>query len=365
MKLSRLYLLFIAMGSLFLASCDDDDNNSVADNGIKVLTAQTSFDANGGTYDITVNKDIVKAYAADEWLSVSPQGASVSIAAGVNESMQSRHTTLVIKASESDSTIVNVSQYGSVFSLEGLNKSIATSNSAASFTYSMKHALPVTVSASDDWIVPTVGDDNLKVELSANTTGHMRRGWLAYACGSIKDTVDVVQYDFKQNLAGDYYLAFINDEDGKLYAMQAELAQVGSSYQLTFPTEGLTLPVAFDPSTCKLTITTGTYMGPFDNQGETLYMYALLGESSTGYVYFANSQMSAPFEYNDENGTIAKFDTSVYDYLTFYAFTEKSLSGDTMAGSLATMFSPFLMKLDDAEAAKQQPTILKTMKFGK
>lgn len=109
MRLSRIYYMsFIAMGSLFLASCADDDNNSVADDGVKVVSAETSFDANGGDHEITVNKDVVKAYAADEWLSVNAKGSAVTLSVGQNVSNESRHTTVVVKASETDSTIVNV-----------------------------------------------------------------------------------------------------------------------------------------------------------------------------------------------------------------------------------------------------------------
>ena len=49
-----------------MASCDDDDK--VVDEGLKVLSAETSFGANGGEHEISVNKDVVKAYAADDWL---------------------------------------------------------------------------------------------------------------------------------------------------------------------------------------------------------------------------------------------------------------------------------------------------------
>lgn len=54
MRLSRIYyLLLVVIGSLALASCDDDDK--VVDEGLKVLSAETSFDANGGEHEISVN----------------------------------------------------------------------------------------------------------------------------------------------------------------------------------------------------------------------------------------------------------------------------------------------------------------------
>lgn len=85
MRLSRIYyLLLVVIGSLALASCDDDDK--VVDEGLKVLSAETSFDANGGEHEISVNKDVVKAYAADDWLAVNAQGSKVTISTQANVS---------------------------------------------------------------------------------------------------------------------------------------------------------------------------------------------------------------------------------------------------------------------------------------
>ena len=167
------------MGSLILASCDDDDK--VEETALKVLSAETSFDANGGEHEVTVSKDIMKAYSAAEWLSVDTKGNTVALTAGQNTSNESRHTTLVLKASETDSTIVNVSQLGSVCVLDGANSGIAAfSDAATSFSYYMKHDLPVEVSSSDSWITVNATKDSLKVDLAENTSGHLRRGWVAY-----------------------------------------------------------------------------------------------------------------------------------------------------------------------------------------
>lgn len=42
---------------------------------------------------------------------------------------------------------------------------IAASDAAVSYTYSMKHNLPVEVSSSADWIKVSVTDDSFKVDL--------------------------------------------------------------------------------------------------------------------------------------------------------------------------------------------------------
>ena len=363
MKLSRIYyLLIFVMGSLFLASCSDDDNNNVADDGVKVVAAATSFDANGGSQEIVVNKDVVKVYAADAWLSVEGKGTNVAIEAGANASLESRHTTVVIKASESDSTIVNVSQMGSVFSLEGLDDGIAaTSDAAASFTYTMKHVLPVEVSASDEWIVPSVDGETLKVDLAENATGHLRRGWVAYACGTNKDTIDVVQYDFDKDIAGDYYFMF-TQQTGASGGFMSTLAKTSAGYTLSFPALGFELPVSFDETTCELSISGGSYMGEYPSKNGVYYIYSVLIDSSTGNGTWSSSvNIAAPFDYDEEDGVYAMFedtgswDGGTADCLSMYAFSEKDPSNDTAVGYIMNMFSPYMVKADAASARKLAP----------
>lgn len=362
MRLSRLYyVLFITLGSFCLASCSDDDDNKVVDDGVKVLAAETSFDANGGTKEISVNKNITKAYAADGWLSVEAKGSSVAVSTGQNVSNESRHTTVVIKASETDSTIVNVSQLGSVFVIENVGDIVLSSNAAASMSYSMKHQLPVEVSASDEWISVNAGEDNLKVDIAKNNSGHLRHGWVAYACGSIKDTINVVQYDFKENIAGNYYFGF-TQASGKNGAVLAQLGETSTGYALNFPALGYAIPVSFDAEKCQLSLAAGSYLGEYDNQGTTLYIYDLLGSSSVGYVTWDPSvNMVASFNYDEENGTYAIFeDTGSWEYevdfLSLYAFSDKEASGDGMVGGLLTMYFPYMQKLDASASAKKHFT---------
>lgn len=356
MRLSRLYyVLFITLGSFFLASCSDDDDN-VVDDGVKVLSAETSFDANGGTKEISVNKNISKAYAADNWLSVETKGSSVAVSTGQNVSNESRHTTVVIKASETDSTIVNVSQLGSVFVIENVGDIVLSSNAATSMSYSMKHQLPVEVSVSDEWISVNAGEDNLKVDVAENNSGHLRHGWVAYACGSIKDTINVVQYDFNEDIAGNYYFGF-TQASGKAGAVLAQLGKTSTGYALNFPALGYAIPVSFDAKKCQLSLAAGSYLGDYDYNGYTLYIYDVLGNSSTGSISWDPSdKMDASFDYDEENGTYAIFEGSGVDFLSLFAFSEKEPSEDAEFGSLLNMFFPYMQKLEASASAKKHFT---------
>lgn len=104
--------MLFALGCLVLASCSDDSTNDIAVNGLKVISAKTSFPAAGGTDTIAVAETPVKAYAEDSWATTAHSGANVTVTAKVNASKESRHTTVVIKSSEVDSTIIDIDQLG-------------------------------------------------------------------------------------------------------------------------------------------------------------------------------------------------------------------------------------------------------------
>ncbi len=310
MRLSKIYYLsLIMMGSLALASCDDDDK--VADTGLTVLSAETSFDANGGEHEISVNKDVTKAYATDSWLTVDAKGSKVTLSTGQNVSNESRHTTVVLKASAVDSTIVNVSQLGSVCVVDGANAGIATnSDAAASFSYYMKHDLPVEVSSSDEWITADVTKDSLKVNLGENKSGHLRRGWLAYSCGNVKDTISVVQYEFAKDIAGDYYFYGYNYSTQKSVAYDATLEGTPDKCVLKFPKWGLTLPVVFNGEKLSLSIENMQYMGTFDTYISstdktpvTRYVWAQMWDQSSNVRTFKKEAgLIGYFNYYEDYG---------------------------------------------------------------
>lgn len=344
MRLSRIYYLaFIIMGSLTLASCDDDDK--VADTGLTVLSAETSFDANGGEHEISVNKDVAKAYAVDSWLTVDARGSIVSLSTGQNVSNESRHTTVVIKASSTDSTIVNVSQLGSVCVVDGTSAGIATtSDASAAFAYYMKHDLPVEVSSSDDWITANVTKDSLRVSLAENKSGHLRRGWLAYACGNVKDTISVVQYEFSKDIVGDYYFYGYNYNTQKSVAYDATLEGTPDACVLKFPKWGLTLPVEFDKNKLSLSIKNIQYMGTYDT-----YVSSADKTPVTRYVWCQMwDQESGVRTFKKEAGLIGYF-----DYYDDYGVTDLQFEDDGMwgTGTVTTIRFQFFTSAETAQTS--------------
>lgn len=134
--MNRLFQTIFAVGCLFaLASCNSDDvTNDIDQHKVEVLSAKTSFEAAGGTNNVTVVGNVVKAYAAAAWATVKAEGAKVSITAAPNHDIDSRHTTVIIKTSDQDSAIVAIDQMGAVFALNA-PKSVVFDDDANSVSY--------------------------------------------------------------------------------------------------------------------------------------------------------------------------------------------------------------------------------------
>ena len=134
--MNRLFQTIFAVGCLFaLASCNSDDvTNDIDQHKVEVLSAKTSFEASGGTNNVTVVGNVVKAYAAATWATVKAEGAKVSITAAPNHDIDSRHTTIIIKTSDQDSAIVAIDQMGAVFALNA-PKSVVFDDDANSVSY--------------------------------------------------------------------------------------------------------------------------------------------------------------------------------------------------------------------------------------
>ena len=189
------------------------------------------------------------------------------------------------------------------------------------------------VSTTADWLTASVENDSVVVSSAANETGHMRQAYVKYTFGEFKDSVLVSQYDFAEDIAGTYYLAFTNASTGKTSYLNANLvADEAGKLSLILPDLGFTIPVTFDATSCKLSIAAGSYIGDFQADENTIYnMGIVLGDSEAGYITWSPSVTYSAAFHNDEDGTYAEFEndgswTYNVDYLSLYAFSSKKFT---------------------------------------
>lgn len=366
-NIKALIIAMTCMGGLSLYSCKDNPTDDMIQSNrqLKVVSVTgTTFKAAGGENTITVDHPIASAYANVDWATVKADKGtnSVLVTAATNDSKQSRHATVVVKSSPADSVIVNIDQYGFVFSTS-LPQSLLLSDKAQAQTYTMEVDIPPTVASTADWLKATVNGDKLSLEATENATGHPRNATVTITTSNGSTyTSNVTQAEFNKDIAGEYYLL-----DGDSLAagithgtmVDFRVNKTGAK-ELYFPQLALSLSVAWNDATSTLTMAGGTPMGPFVMGKTTYYLFADM-TATDGYVYWDNSvTYSATIAY-DENSkaTMGEFkDDGTIDASTqvngvsIDAFKDNEASNDNYAGGLMSFGNPILIKADEESGAK-------------
>ena len=366
-NIKALIIAMTCMGGLSLYSCKDNatDDMIQSNRQLKVVSVTgTTFKAAGGENTITVDHPIASAYANVDWATVKADKGtnSVLVTAATNDSKQSRHATVVVKSSPADSVIVNIDQYGFVFSTS-LPQSLLLSDKAQAQTYTMEVDIPPTVASTADWLKATVNGDKLSLEATENATGHPRNATVTITTSNGSTyTSNVTQAEFNKDIAGEYYLL---DGDslaaGITYGTMVDFrVNKTGAKELYFPQLALSLSVAWNDATSTLTIAGGTPMGPFVMGKTTYYLFADM-TATDGYVYWDNSvTYSATIAYDeDSKATMGEFkDDGTIDASTqvngvsIDAFKDNEASNDNYAGGLMSFGNPILIKADEESGAK-------------
>lgn len=366
-NIKALIIAMACMGGLSLYSCKDNpsDDEIQSNSQLKVVSVTgTTFKAAGGENTITVDHPIASAYANVDWATVKADKGtnSVLVTAATNDSKQSRHATVVVKSSPADSVIVNIDQYGFVFSTS-LPQSLLLSDKAQAQTYTMEVDIPPTVASTADWLKATVNGDKLSLEATENATGHPRNATVTITTSNGSTyTSNVTQAEFNKDIAGEYYLL---DGDslaaGITYGTMVDFrVNKTGAKELYFPQLALSLSVAWNDATSTLTMAGGTPMGPFVMGKTTYYLFADM-TATDGYVYWDNSvTYSATIAYDeDSKATMGEFkDDGTIDASTqvngvsIDAFKDNEASNDNYAGGLMSFGNPILIKADEESGAK-------------
>lgn len=332
--------LTLALATTALFSCSDDDNNSTTtDNGVKIVTRPAEIAPAGGESAIEVNKPVVSVYATNAWLNVTAEGNTVKLSADANGSVESRHSNVVIKASDNDSTVVSVSQLGLIFNYEDGNVSMG--NAGGKFAKFVKHNEPMQIERMPEWATATVDGDSIRVDVSANTSGNARGGYVVFKSNALKDSILISQADFSQ-LKGDYYFGGYDLSTGQEGFTDAKLYLKNRMYYVQLTNQKWSFDCLYDEKNMTLTTYNATWVGTYKNS----YYIASMLLSDQGTIS-ADDKITGQFTFNVfEDGTIIAVLGGQYDEdskvagMAFAACTKQSLS--TYQG-ISAAFSPCLL----------------------
>lgn len=304
----------LAMGVATLFSCSDDDKSAAA-TGVQVTSAESTIKAAGGSANVEVDQNIASAYSTEGWLTVDFDGNKLSATAERNNSRESRYSTVVIKASENDSTIVSVSQLGTVFGYSDPAGNVVMDNAGGKAQRYVQHNAEFHVAKAPEWVTTSVKGDSVYLDIAPNTTGDMRKGQVCMESGNYADTLYVTQASFEEGIAGDYRLYFYNavfdQSSGQITGFQnvylpASVYSFGKSCTISIPTAGFSWDCTYDKDNLALNFNSAKQIGVFSKYYP---VYMVLFNQDLKYNWSTEPQASYAFDMEEMNGQMIKYGT--------------------------------------------------------
>lgn len=364
----------LAMGVATLFSCSDDDKSAAAA-GVQVTSAESTIKAAGGSANVEVDQNIASAYSTEGWLTVDFDGNKLSATAERNNSRESRYSTVVIKASENDSTIVSVSQLGTVFGYSDPAGNVVMDNAGGKAQRYVQHNAEFHVAKAPEWVTTSVKGDSVYLDIAPNTTGDMRKGQVCMESGHYADTLYVTQASFEEGIAGDYRLYFYNavfdQSTGKITGFQnvyvpASVYSFGKSCTISLPQQGFSWDCTYDKDNLALNFNSAKQIGVFSKYYP---VYMVLFNQDLKYNWSTEPQASYAFDMEEMNGQMVKYGTlkgtvlgsPVMGWLSVLA-QGKPLSDNTAMQVLYLWLDPMLIEDTTSEQEAKALTQLTPLK---
>lgn len=364
----------LAMGVATLFSCSDDDKSAAA-TGVQVTSAESTIKAAGGSANVEVDQNIASAYSTEGWLTVEFDGNKLSATAERNNSRESRYSTVVIKASENDSTIVSVSQLGTVFGYSDPAGNVVMDNAGGKAQRYVQHNAEFHVAKAPEWVTTSVKGDSVYLDIAPNTTGDMRKGLVCMESGHYTDTLYVTQASFEEGIAGDYrlylYNAVFDQSTGKITGFQnvyvpALVYSFGKSCTISLPQQGFSWDCTYDKDNLALNFNSAKQIGVFSKYYP---VYMVLFNQDLKYNWSTEPQASYAFDMEEMNGQMVKYGTlkgtvlgsPVMGWLSVLA-QGKPLSDNTAMQVLYLWLDPMLIEDTTSEQEAKALTQLTPLK---
>ena len=364
----------LAMGVATLFSCSDDDKSAAA-TGVQVTSAESTIKAAGGSANVEVDQNIASAYSTEGWLTVEFDGNKLSATAERNNSRESRYSTVVIKASENDSTIVSVSQLGTVFGYSDPAGNVVMDNAGGKAQRYVQHNAEFHVAKAPEWVTTSVKGDSVYLDIAPNTTGDMRKGKVCMESGNYADTLYVTQASFEEGIAGDYrlyiYNAVFDQSTGQVTGFQnvyvpASIYSFGKSCTISLPQAGFSWDCTYDKDNLALNFNSAKQIGVFSKYYP---VYMVLCNQDLKYNWSTEPQASYAFDMEEMNGQMIKYGTlkgtvlgsPVMGWLSVLA-QGKPLSDNTAMQVLYLWLDPMLIEDTTTEQEAKALTQLTPLK---
>ena len=281
-----------------------------------------------------VHSQPVTVESNTDWLTAvfNEETNQIELIAENNDNEEAREGTITVTMGDY-SDEVTITQIGFLLELE--TELVDTkSDDAATVYVGVKHSRPIeSVTAEDEWATATFNSstDKIKCDVDANETGWRRNSTVAITSGPVTRTLVVSQFDFVQDVQGNYGLVYYNS--GWKYTSVTLAATDETHGTLTFTTGtfatlGIVIPVEFDAENNSFMIyncTTLSAKYPRAADGITYDLMTMINYTNGSSVYRnPNTKLAAVCTLFDTEEDGIGFDVDANDELdknsySFYA----------------------------------------------
>ncbi|MCF0209086.1 MAG: hypothetical protein HUK07_06510 [Bacteroidaceae bacterium] len=295
-------LSYLAAAALFVACSDGENSVQVSD--FHIVKSQTSIDAEGGEAFVDMDKAVANAYIDANWASVTVEGLKVRVSAkALTETNESRAAKLVIKDNLNDSVIVGIKQFAPTMA-QFTDTVFVSSDSPTEINYGVPHTGVITYKAPS-WIQVEETEEGLNLSLSENKEGHIRKGQVVLYSGKLSSTVEVIQADFAQDIAGNYDVTY-TDATGKDVTTTATLSTTNLILD-NYPK--ISIPISVGSILSALVQSNGVKLGTVSDGG-TKHLYITCYEGDTWCGCVKTKAALLTFDYTTDEQTVGCFNTT-------------------------------------------------------
>lgn len=346
------YCIAPALLGLFLSlsACTDKDpvvTETVP--AIKILKGEMVLPPTGGEDAFLIeSENEVKAVAdCPSWCHVTVAKGRINVKVDGYEGMESRYSGITLTAAGEQFRLM-VQQSGIIVALD--NKDINLGNTPDNVSLDYETNYPITFESHAEWLhVNTDEEGRLAITVDENESKDYRKGYVAYNCGSYKDSVAVVQFNpVDAGMLGDYdwvftnaagrqmtYIAFLDEEPNP----DDDALEAGEHFYLSVDNgSSLLCELTVKIDVFRMYLPLGRVIGTYTARGIDFTVVPLVAYARQ--VEFNNATHSGyyPFDFvKGENGKwTARPDHSAFmgDFFMFSTWEKADLSGESFENSI-------------------------------
>jgi len=204
-------ILLVAIFCVAYAGCSDDDDNESS--SLKVIKADTIFDAEGGsgTIEVAANGSIT-ATSSEEWCTATVSGNSIKLSLTGNTEITGRMSLITIKSGD-ELLPVRVTQSGAIMWLKDFSgESLAFVAEGNTLKSEVRTSFAIVVKSKPDWITYKFENDSLYLTAEA---GIPRKGSITFTSEGREITYNLIQVSYA-GLLGEWEMKFNNPSNSNI-----------------------------------------------------------------------------------------------------------------------------------------------------